>query len=81
MGVVCTTVAVRGLDFPRVRHVVLYDITGDEATFVHSAGRTARRGEQGLVSCLVVASSGQRARGLHQLQAGAKIHFEKVAGS
>lgn len=50
---VCTGVAARGLDFPALRHVVLYDMPTSVAGFVHSAGRTARRGSRGLVTCLV----------------------------
>jgi len=45
--------ATRGLDLPGVRHVVLYDLPTDVTTYVHAAGRTARRGEAGLVTCLV----------------------------
>ena len=49
----CTELAARGLDLPSLRHVVLYDMPTDVAGYVHSAGRTARRGRGGLVSCLV----------------------------
>ena len=51
--IVCTAAAARGLDFPRLRHVLLFDMPKDVAGFVHSAGRTARRGKEGLVTCLV----------------------------
>ena len=49
---VCTDLAARGLDFPHVRHVVMYDMPKDVTAFIHRAGRTARRGERGLLSCL-----------------------------
>ena len=49
---VCTDLAARGLDFPHVRHVVMYDMPKDMTSFIHRAGRTARRGEWGLLSCL-----------------------------
>ena len=52
-ALVCTAAAARGLDFPRLRHVLLFDMPKDVAGFVHSAGRTARRGKEGLASCLV----------------------------
>ncbi|CAJ1432465.1 unnamed protein product [Effrenium voratum] len=55
-----TDMAARGLDFPRLRHVVLFDPPQDATAFVHSAGRTARRGQEGLVTCLVEASQGRR---------------------
>ena len=48
-----TDMAARGLDFPRVRHVVLFDAPVDATAFVHSAGRTARRGSIGLVTCII----------------------------
>lgn len=50
---VATTVAARGLDFPLLRHVVLYDVPSDITSYVHCVGRTARCGQTGLVSCLV----------------------------
>jgi ATP-dependent RNA helicase DDX3X len=50
---VCTDTAARGLDLPHVRHVVMYDFPRDATTFIHRAGRTARRGQRGLLSCLV----------------------------
>lgn len=53
---VATDVAARGLDFPLLRHVVLYDMPTNVSTFVHCAGRTARRGQSGLVTCLVQAN-------------------------
>lgn len=42
--VVCTDVASRGLDFPRVRHVVNFDLPRSPAVYLHRAGRTARIG-------------------------------------
>ena len=50
---IVVSLATRGLDLPGVRHVVLYDLPTDVTTYVHAAGRTARRGEAGLVTCLV----------------------------
>jgi len=46
-------IAARGLDCPSVRHVVLFDTPTDVTAFVHRAGRTARAGEEGVVTCLV----------------------------
>ena len=72
--VVCTTLAARGLDFPQVRHVVLYDMPSDVAGYLHSAGRTARQGREGVVSCLVRsrAEAGRFTR-LHALQHAAQV--------
>ena len=50
---VCSDVLNRGLDFMSVRHVINYDLPKDVTTFIHRAGRTARRGQPGLVSSLV----------------------------
>ncbi|XP_031499797.1 DEAD-box ATP-dependent RNA helicase 17 isoform X2 [Nymphaea colorata] len=43
----CTDVAARGLDFPKVKHIVQYDSPGDAIEYVHRVGRTARLGEKG----------------------------------
>lgn len=50
---VANDAAARGLDFPSLRHVIMYDVPLDLTAFVHCAGRTARRGQSGLVTCLV----------------------------
>ena len=66
---VCTDVAARGLDLPSIRHVILYDMPVDVAGFVHSAGRTARQGREGMVSCLVESHvEAKRFHELHSLQ-------------
>ncbi len=42
-----TDVAARGLDVPRISHVVNYDIPQDAETYVHRIGRTGRAGREG----------------------------------
>jgi superfamily II DNA/RNA helicase len=70
----------RGLDFGAVRHVVMYDMTDGEAAFIHCAGRTARRGEHGLVTCLIPSSSAVgQFRKVHALEAADPLHFERGA--
>lgn len=73
---VATDVAARGLDFPLVRHVVMYDLGSEVLAFVHCVGRTARRGQAGVVDCLVPsgADAGQF-RVLHALQAAEPLSF------
>jgi ATP-dependent RNA helicase DeaD len=45
--VVATDVAARGLDVPRISHVVNYDIPYDTEAYVHRIGRTGRAGRPG----------------------------------
>ena len=45
--IVATDVAARGLDVPRISHVINYDMPGDAETYVHRIGRTGRAGRSG----------------------------------
>ncbi|NOR51861.1 MAG: DEAD/DEAH box helicase, partial [Gammaproteobacteria bacterium] len=45
--VVATDVAARGLDVPRISHVINYDIPLDTESYVHRIGRTGRAGAKG----------------------------------
>lgn len=44
---VATDVVARGLDVPRISHVINYDIPFDAETYVHRIGRTGRAGREG----------------------------------
>ncbi|OGG69302.1 hypothetical protein A3F27_01410 [Candidatus Kaiserbacteria bacterium RIFCSPHIGHO2_12_FULL_53_13] len=44
---VATDVAARGLDIPKVSHVINYDIPNTYEDYVHRIGRTGRAGEKG----------------------------------
>lgn len=44
---VATDVAARGLDVPRISHVVNYDIPHDTESYIHRIGRTGRAGRKG----------------------------------
>ena len=43
----CTNVAARGLDIPRVDWIVQYDPPDDPRDYIHRVGRTARAGNAG----------------------------------
>ncbi|MDR2636782.1 MAG: DEAD/DEAH box helicase [Zoogloeaceae bacterium] len=45
--VIATDVAARGIDVPRISHVVNYDIPYDAEAYVHRVGRTGRAGRTG----------------------------------
>ncbi|MBT3197341.1 MAG: ATP-dependent helicase, partial [Gammaproteobacteria bacterium] len=44
---VATDVAARGLDVPRISHVINYDVPHDTESYVHRVGRTGRAGRPG----------------------------------
>ncbi len=44
---IATDVAARGLDVPRISHVVNYDVPHDTESYVHRIGRTGRAGREG----------------------------------
>lgn len=84
-------IAARGLDCPSVRHVILFDTPTDVTAFVHRAGRTARAGEEGVVTCLIQAGgagglgsfgyaggSFGKHKNLHALLDAPKLNFAKV---
>lgn len=51
--IVATDVAARGLDVPRISHVINYDIPYDTEAYVHRIGRTGRAGRQGMAILFV----------------------------
>lgn len=57
--VVATDVAARGIDVPRISHVINYDIPYDTESYVHRIGRTGRAGRAGK-AILFVAPREQR---------------------
>jgi ATP-dependent RNA helicase DeaD len=45
--IVATDVVARGLDVPRISHVINYDVPHDTESYVHRIGRTGRAGRNG----------------------------------
>jgi superfamily II DNA/RNA helicase len=51
--VIATDVAARGIDVPRISHVINYDIPYDTEAYVHRIGRTGRAGREGVAILFV----------------------------
>jgi ATP-dependent RNA helicase DeaD len=51
--IVATDVAARGLDVPRISHVINYDVPYDTEAYIHRVGRTGRAGREGKAILLV----------------------------
>jgi ATP-dependent RNA helicase DeaD len=63
--VVATDVAARGLDVPRITHVINYEIPFDNESYVHRIGRTGRAGRKGVAILLL---SGSEMRQLRRIE-------------
>ena len=64
---VATDVAARGLDIPRVAHVVNFDLPNDIDDYVHRIGRTGRAGKMGLATAFFNDNNLSLARPLSEL--------------
>eukprot|EP00466_Bigelowiella_natans_P014665 jgi/Bigna1/67422/fgenesh1_pg.3_\ len=61
---VCTDAAARGIDLPRLGHVLQADFAGNAVDFLHRVGRTGRLGRKGVVTSIIDESSRDLALGL-----------------
>ena len=50
---VATDVASKGLDFPKIEHVINYDMPDDIENYIHRIGRTGRGGQKGRATALI----------------------------
>ena len=76
--IVATDVAARGLDVPRITHVINYDVPYDTEAYIHRVGRTGRAGEKGLAINLVAPRESRRAMAIEELQ-GAPLNWHPVS--
>ncbi len=72
---IATDVAARGLDVPRISHVVNYDVPYDTETYVHRIGRTARAGREGDAILFV---SPREKRMLRSIEKATRIKIERM---
>lgn len=77
-ALLCTDVAARGLDIPRVDWIVQYDPPDEVREYIHRVGRTCRGAHAGGKALLVLLP---RERGYltHLRQAGTELHEYEVA--
>ncbi|MCB1963956.1 MAG: DEAD/DEAH box helicase [Rhodocyclaceae bacterium] len=64
--VVATDVAARGIDVPRVSHVINFDIPNDTEAYVHRIGRTGRAGRAGNAILFVTARETRMLRAIER---------------
>jgi ATP-dependent RNA helicase DeaD len=74
--VVATDVAARGIDVPRVSHVINYDIPYDTEAYVHRIGRTGRAGRTGVAILFV---SPREMRMLKAIERATRQPIEAIA--
>ncbi|MBZ9560174.1 MULTISPECIES: DEAD/DEAH box helicase [Modicisalibacter] len=63
---VATDVAARGLDVPRITHVVNYDLPQDSEAYTHRIGRTGRAGRSGVAITFAGVRETRKVRWLEQ---------------
>jgi ATP-dependent RNA helicase DeaD len=74
--VVATDVAARGIDVPRISHVINYDVPYDTEAYVHRIGRTGRAGRSGNAILFVAP---REMRMLKAIEAATRQKIEPIA--
>ena len=72
---IATDVAARGLDVPRISHVINYDVPYDTEAYVHRIGRTGRAGREGNAILFVAP---REKRMLQQIERATKQKIEML---
>ncbi|MCG2634690.1 MAG: DEAD/DEAH box helicase [Gammaproteobacteria bacterium] len=72
---IATDVAARGIDVPRVSHVINYDLPMEREAYVHRIGRTGRAGREGKAIALV---SRRDWRNLKNIERHMRIQIEET---
>ncbi|SEU27390.1 ATP-dependent RNA helicase DeaD [Myxococcus fulvus] len=74
---VATDVAARGLDIPRLSHVVNFDVPNAPEAYVHRIGRTGRAGREGVAITLVEPREARLVRNIEKVT-GQRIQLATV---
>ena len=72
---IATDVAARGLDVPRISHVINYDVPYDSESYIHRIGRTARAGRTGDAILFI---SPREKRLLHSIEKTTRQKIERM---
>ncbi len=72
---IATEVAARGLDVPRISHVINYDVPYDSESYIHRIGRTARAGREGDAILFI---SPREKRLLHSIEKTTRQKIERM---
>ena len=84
--IVATEVAARGLDIPKVSHVINYDMPEEPKMYFHRIGRTARAGKSGTAYSLVTRQDEDGFRQIRKMTSSnlhevTSIHQQENGGS
>ncbi|AWB66862.1 ATP-dependent RNA helicase [Saccharobesus litoralis] len=71
---IATDVVARGLDVPRISHVINYDLPHDSESYVHRIGRTGRAGREGEA---ILFATGREMRSLFRLERATEGKIEQ----
>jgi superfamily II DNA/RNA helicase len=64
---VCSDVAARGLDLPKVSHVFNFDVPGNPEDYIHRIGRTGRAGRSGQAYMLITREDRKALAAIHTM--------------